>query len=87
MTSFIYGKPIIATKVGAFTESIKHGVNGLLVNADSPDEFAKAMELLIVDRLLLKNLSLGAFNFGNDDEYNWDLIAKKTLQFYEFQRK
>jgi len=82
LTSFLYGKPIIATKVGAFVDTIIEGVNGLLVKPDSPEDFAKAMEMLILDNILLTNLSKGAFTFGHGDEYDWDIIAKKTIDFF-----
>lgn len=82
LTSFLYGKPIIATKVGALVDTIIDGVNGLLVKPDSPEDFAKAMEMIITDDILLNNLSKGAFDFGHGDEYDWDIIAKKTIAFF-----
>lgn len=82
LVSFMLGKPIIATKVGALVETIKDGYNGLLVPANSPDKFAAAIELLITDNNMLTELSLNAKKFGDDDEYDWTNIAKKTIEFY-----
>ena len=39
-TSFIFGNPIIATKVGALVESIQDGKNGILVNAEDAISFS-----------------------------------------------
>ena len=82
LTSFMFGNPIISTKVGALPETIKDGINGLLVEPDDVKGFAKAMMLLIEDKSLIKHLKEGALSFGHDDEYDWDNIAKKTIEFY-----
>lgn len=82
LTSFMFGNPIISTSVGALSETINNGVNGLLVNPDSPKEFANAMKRLVTDKDLYDHLSHGALQFGHGDEYDWNNIAKKTLDFY-----
>ena len=80
-TSFMYGNPIIATNVGALGENIKDGVNGLLVKTNSSEAFANAMRQ-VIDKKILSKLKLGALQFGHDDEYDWNNIAKRTLDFY-----
>ena len=82
LTSFLFGNPIIATKVGALVETIKDEVNGLLVAPNNPEEYANAMKRLITDANFLKRLKYGALQFGHGDEYDWNNIAKKTLDFY-----
>ena len=81
-TSFMLGKPIIATKVGALGESIKNEINGLLVPPNNPYEFSEAMKRVIQDAPLLKKLTVGALRFGTNDEFDWNNIAKKTLHFF-----
>lgn len=81
-TSFMLGKPIIATKVGALGESIKNEVNGLLVSPNNPYEFSEAMKRIIQDSSLLKKLTAGALRFGSNDEFDWNNIAKETLHFF-----
>lgn len=81
-TCTLYGKPFIATNVGAFKESVLDGVNGLLVEKDSPIAFADAMRKVIESPELLKSLSDGAYHYGEDDDFSWSLIAKKTIEFY-----
>ena len=78
-TSFMFGNPIIATKVGALTESIKDGENGILVKPDDAVTFANAMQSLINDKNLMSTLKRGAETYGKGDEYDWHTIAKRTL--------
>ena len=79
--TFLYGKPIIGTKVGALMETIKDSSNGLLVNQGDYKGFAAAMRLLLEDRTLYERLCQGARNFGHGDAYDWDKIAQITLSF------
>lgn len=81
-TSFMFGNPVISTKVGALTEVIIDHKNGLLVEPCDAEGFANAMHLLITDSDLLKSLSMGANSFGHGDDYDWKNIAIKTLEFY-----
>lgn len=81
-TSFLYNKPIIATKVGAFVEVIKNGVNGILTEPDDVWDFSNAMRVIINDKQLLRSLELGAHSFGYNDEYDWNKLAKDTVNFW-----
>lgn len=81
-TSFMYGNPIIATNVGALGENIKNGINGLLVAPDDSSGFADAMRKVVEDSSLIQKLKSGVLSFGHGDEYDWNNIAKKTLDFY-----
>lgn len=83
LTSFMLGRPIIATKVGALAETIVDHYNGLLVEPNNPIFFSNAMRMLINDKTLLEKLHIGAKNFGQNDEYDWNKIALKTLDFYK----
>lgn len=82
LTSFLFGNPIIATKVGALVETIKDGKNGLLVEPNNPKKYAEVMKRLVSDASLLNHLKEGALQFGHGDEYDWSNIAQKTLDFY-----
>ncbi len=79
--TFLYGKPIIGTKVGALNETIINGVNGLLVENGDYLGFAQAMMKILDDNNLYEALCIGARNFGNGDDYDWNVIARKTLDF------
>lgn len=80
-TCTLYGKPFIATNVGAFSESVIDGYNGLLVEPESPESFATAIKSLIEDNALLSKLTKGASSFGNGDQFDWNTIAKQTVEF------
>ncbi len=45
--SYVLGKPVIATRVGAFTEIIQHNQTGILVNIDDEIQLKQAIEYLI----------------------------------------
>lgn len=50
------GLPCVATRVSAVEELINDGVNGLLVGAEQPQDFAQALARLIVDSGLRRRL-------------------------------
>ena len=78
-TSFMFANPIIASKVGALSEVIKHKVNGLLVEPNNSFKLAESMEFLVMDKKQLLLLKNGAENFGHNDEFDWNNIADNTL--------
>mgnify|MGYP005860100247 CR=1 FL=1 len=82
LTSFMLGKTVIATKVGALAETVKDGYNGILVAPDDAKAFAMSMIRLIKDKELLYSLQQGALNFGQGDEYDWNNIANRSLYFF-----
>lgn len=57
LEAWITGKPVIGARAGAIPWIIDHEQNGLLVDADSPPELAKAIERLLTDRDLAERLA------------------------------
>ena len=49
-----HGKPVVASKVGANTKAVIHGISGIL--ADTEEEWAKAFEVLILNPEQRKNM-------------------------------
>lgn len=80
-TCFMLGKPVIATKVGAFVENVKDGYNGILVEPESSKGFAEAMHKVYGTPDMIKKLSDGAFRYGHGDDYDWNTIAQQTINF------
>lgn len=80
-TTFLFSKPIIATAVGAFVETIIDNENGLLIGPEAK-QLAEAMEKLITNPLAYTKLVEGVNKFGKNDIYDWDAIAKNTLKFF-----
>lgn len=81
-TCTLYGKPFIATKVGAFPEMVINGYNGLLINPNDPDDLASGIRKMLDEQKLIEILSEGAANFGCGDNYDWISIASKTVKFF-----
>ena len=81
-TSFLFGNPVIATKVGALKENIIDGHNGILVEPDDVNGFSEAMLQVIESAGLLMSLKNGVSQYGENDDYDWNIIAKRTLDFY-----
>jgi glycosyltransferase involved in cell wall biosynthesis len=51
--AFAYGTPVVATRVGGLPSAIEHGRTGLLCPPEDPSAFARAIELLAVERARL----------------------------------
>ena len=81
-TCALYGKPCIATRVGAFSEMIQDGKNGVLVEPNNPTAYANAIHRIVFDSSLRSTLSEGAARFGENDKYSWEIIAEQTINFY-----
>ncbi len=54
--AFAAGRPVISSGIGALPESVRHGVDGLLVEPDNPDALAAAMRRFVDEPGLLAKL-------------------------------
>jgi len=82
-TSFLFGKPVIATTVGAFPEIIFNNENGLLINNNSSLELANAIEKIFTDNEFYENLTNGVNQFTHKQkEFHWNSISKKTNDLF-----
>ena len=81
-TAYLFGKPIIASKVGALPDVVKHMKNGLLVEPNNAIVLAEAMQLIIEDKELLSSLSQGTSAYGKGDIFDWNIIAENTISFF-----
>ncbi|NHI93602.1 MAG: glycosyltransferase family 4 protein [Candidatus Lokiarchaeota archaeon] len=75
------GVPVIGTNVGGINDIIKHKHNGLLVKQKKPKEIAEAIEKILKDKNLSKELSLNALNTIKKN-FKWSKIANMTLKEY-----
>lgn len=72
----LFGKPVIAGRSGGIEDAVKNYYNGILVDPESPDDIAGAINELIMDREL--RLKLG--EQGRHmviKKYNWETQARK----------
>ncbi len=51
-----FGCPVIGTRVGGIPTSIEHGVDGLLVDVDAPEQLAESIRRLVEDKKLYRQL-------------------------------
>ncbi len=73
-TAMVFGKPIVATRVGAFSEIIQEGVNGYLAAPADAAELAKAIERLYGNSITcLEELP---------HYLDWDAIAEQYLALF-----
>lgn len=77
-----FGLPIIATKVGAISELIKDGLNGLLVPPADPSALAKAIDLLLRSPALRDQYGQSGYKFVAEHYkfYSWESVGERVLQ-------
>jgi glycosyltransferase involved in cell wall biosynthesis len=76
------GKPVLATDIGGFRETIRHDETGVLVEYGKPNQMSNAIVRLLGDRD--KRDKLG--RKGREmvaTEYSWGEIARKTMKCYQ----
>src|SRR5215212_375987 len=74
------GLPVVASKTGGIPDVIEDGVNGLLVPPGDPGALARAIDRLLAERDLARQLSEGAKERGKD--YDWEVLAERVLAVY-----
>lgn len=75
------GLPIVATPVNGIPFEIKDGENGFLVEYKNNIKFAKKIVEILDNRKLRERISKK--NIEKSRNYNWDKIARKTLDIYK----
>jgi glycosyltransferase involved in cell wall biosynthesis len=81
LTAFAFGRPVVATRVGGLPEYVHHGVNGLLVPPDDPQQLAKAMTRIMLEPDLRSSLDRGVHDLAQQ-ELTWKRAATQTLEVY-----
>lgn len=69
-TAMVYGTPVVATKIGAFSEFIEEGKNGFLIDYGNKLQLADAIKR-VVDGKEYDDMFV-------PQQLNWDGIAQKT---------
>ena len=80
-----HGRPVIASRIGGFAETIADGVHGALVQPDDAAALAAAMGRLLEDRALAAACArnVGALAASVPD---WPVIAQQTAGTYKAAR-
>ena len=79
-TALAFGRPLVLSSVGGFTEIGERGA-ARLVPPEDPDELAEAITELIADRDTAAALAAGAEREASTIS-SWDRIAESTMALY-----
>ena len=75
------GTPVLASNIEGYASVITHGIDGLLVPPKNEEMLAQALLSLMSDEALRKEM--GAMGKLKAQNYGWELIAQKVLDYYE----
>jgi len=75
------GKAVVASKFGGIRNVITHDVDGMLVDAANPQEFADALTKLLEDDEKRDKMGRAARELI-EKEFSWEAIAERFLDFY-----
>ena len=82
MIALAFGKPIVASRVGGFAETIQDGVHGFLVEPGNVESLAQALTRLLVDDEMRAQMANAVERLARE-ELSWNNIAKQTLRLYQ----
>jgi len=74
------GTPVVASRIPGYDETIREGVDGILVPPDDPAGLAAALVRLLADESLRRRLAGAGLSRAQD--FAWPKIAQQTLDFY-----
>jgi glycosyltransferase involved in cell wall biosynthesis len=74
------GKPVVASNVTEVPQVVKHGVNGFLVPPRNPQAIAEAV-FEIYEKNIIEKMGFESRRIARN--YDWNVIAKKTIKEYE----
>ena len=82
MVALAFGKPIVASRVGGFAETLQDGVHGFLVEPGNVESRAQALTRLLSDDELRARMASAVERLAGE-ELSWSNIAKQTVRLYQ----
>ncbi len=79
--AYSFGKPVVATNVGAIPEVVEDGKTGVLIEAKNEKALASAIIRLLSDDDQLRKMGENALQYCKQN-LSWASIAKKTINIY-----
>ena len=76
------GLPVVATRIGAITDMVQSGVNGLLVEPGDVDGLARALLQLLTDSNKAAVFGEAGLNLAST-RYNWDNVVARMAAAIE----
>ncbi len=83
ITALTFGKPVLATNVGAASEYIKHLGNGYLINSKSAIDISNALIDLYENYHFLQKITANAKEYFAEKSITWERLAQITKEYYE----
>jgi D-inositol-3-phosphate glycosyltransferase len=74
------GTPVIASKVGGLTFTVREGQTGFLVPSDDPRALADRLRLLLADEKLRR--AMGRQAIQRCQKYSWSVVASQVVAAY-----
>ncbi len=78
--AYASGLPVIGSSVNGVPYELKDNHNGFLVTASNKDKFIDSTNFLLDGESI--RLQMAANNRAKAEEFDWDIIAKKTMEVY-----
>lgn len=83
MTSFAFGKPVIASSVGGFLDVIDDKVTGLLVAPRDVNGLADAIISLLSNKKKIDKMSENIINICEKGNLSWEYIVRDVIKVYD----
>lgn len=76
------GKPVVVSNVGGLPELIINGTHGYIVKEGSELELAKAINAILVNDELRKEMGQNALKLMQT-RFSWRKVAERIIEFYK----
>jgi glycosyltransferase involved in cell wall biosynthesis len=76
------GTPVIGSNIGGIVDIVRHGQTGLLVEPENAAAIAEAIEQLMSDSSLRRQLIAEGYELVNG-AFSWQAIAQRTISVFE----
>lgn len=80
MTACAFGKPVVSTSVGSFSEIVENNVTGIIVPPEDSKSLADAIIYILSNHKIRKQM--GENMNKKASEFSWDKIAIKYMNIY-----
>jgi len=80
--AYSFGKPVVASRVGAMPEVVEEGKTGYLVEPRNPQALGEAIAKVLEDENRYRAMSEYVKKYC-EEALSWDTIARKTIRIYE----
>jgi len=87
MTAYSLCKAVLATDVGAFSESIKDNFTGFLLKDKSVKSLCKTIEDIYLNRSKIENIENNIWNEFHEGNHSWKNIVNEVSNVYKILAK